>query len=80
MAAWGQAGYQSAGGEQLCCVSLVFLGFYFSFSSGCLSSHYNYYFIIIILFQLLNRSYLNPASFTFFPILLPIPLQGWQGV
>lgn len=39
MAAWGQAGYQSAGGGQVCCVSLVFLTFYFSFSSGCLPSH-----------------------------------------
>lgn len=40
MAAQGQDGYQSVGGEQLCCVSLVFLGFYFSFSSGRLPFHY----------------------------------------
>lgn len=44
MAAWRQAGYQSVSGEQRCCVFLVFLRFYFSFSPGCLPFHY----IIII--------------------------------
>lgn len=81
-------GWVSASGEQLCCVSLVFLGFYFSFSSGCLPFHYIIIIIIIIttiiviivpvVIQLLNCSYLNTWVLpTLFPVLLPIPLWGY---
>lgn len=59
---------RSVGSEQLSCASLIFLRVYFFLFVGSL--------IIIIIFQSLNCSYLNPGVLSFFPILLLIPLAG----
>lgn len=83
--AWGQAGHQSKGDEQLFCASLVLLGFYFSLSLYCSPFHYYYtttttiiiivfIVVIIFLFQLLNCSYVKPHVWGIFSVFLPIPL------
>ena len=63
--AQGLAGYWSVGAEQLFSfASLVFLGFYFSLFLIFL---FITFFVIIILFQLLNCFYLNPQVSSHLP-------------
>lgn len=62
-------GMRSGGSEQLSCASLIFLGVYFFLFLGSLI-------IIIIIFQSLNCSYLNPGVLSFFLTLLFIPWGG----
>lgn len=63
-------GMRSVRSEQLSHASLIFLGVYFFLFVG------SRIIIIIIIFQALNCSYLNPGVLSFFPILLVIPLGG----
>lgn len=79
IAALGQTGHWSPGGEKLQCVSLVFLGFYFSLSP---SHHRNYcHYCYFTLFNLLNCSYALMLLWMFylFLILFPIPHAPWVG-
>lgn len=65
IAVQGWTGWWSVGGEQLCCVSLVFLGFY---SSLLLSFSLQLLLVVVMYFtllSLLNQFYLNLWCFTF---------------
>lgn len=70
IAAWGQAGHWSTGGEQLYCASLVFLGFHFSFyplfiTISIIIININIFIIIIFYFISTLKLFLSqPRGFT----------------
>lgn len=73
LAAQGQPGHQSADGEQLCCESLVFLGFSSFLSLPLLLLYFTLFWLLTVIIST------HDFYFFLFLILLPIP-QGWGGV